>query len=437
MGTTNLLRSDAAAAFKAAVKAVQPASLLKGAIETRGDEVYVHSRLVPQVRGRHVVFSLGKAAPNFAEAWLRALPRWTNRAFVLTPHGTPVSPKLEAVAKILRGAHPFPDEHGEAATRKLLAVASKLGRDDLLIVLLSGGTSALSAVPIEGLSLEDVAATTKSLIRSGAPIQAINTVRRELLVAAGGGLARTASPAAVFTLVISDVIGDPLPSIGSGPTVPSPTTSADALAVLEQYGIIPQLPAAVVETLRTRSAGAEDASWQERTQTIVLGNNRTAVDAASAYLGKRDYHVVRMPQPLSGEAAALGRWLGSLAGSMRPTQPTAVLFGGETTVAVRGTGKGGRNQELALAAALQLHGLGHDAVVLAGGTDGIDGMSENAGGVVDTSTCTRLWDVGFDPQVALANNDSATALEAVGDAMVTGPTGTNVCDLTMVAVGPR
>jgi glycerate-2-kinase len=304
------------------------------------------------------------------------------------------------------------------------------------VVLLSGGGSALMAAAEEGLTLEDVHATTKALLTAGAAITEVNTVRRQLLAAAGGGLARAAAPALVRTLILSDVLGDPLSDIASGPTVPSPSTAGDAVAVIDRFSLRQRVPAAVVSFLEGAAhETADDGAWSITTSTQVIGNNRTAVDSAAAGLGSRGYRVVVETGHLEGEARTRGREIAGRALKEEFDGPTAVVYGGETTVTVKGSGRGGRNQELALAAAQELAGAGL-FVVLAGGTDGIDGLSDNAGAVVDPTTIDRLKQLDFDPDAVMADNDSGTALSAVGDAIRTGPTGTNVCDVTMVLMAP-
>jgi len=436
MVSIDRMRRDALTAFDAAIAAVRPENLVPNQIQYSVGKVLVGGEALPETGGRRVVMSIGKAAPGLAAAWLDAVPAWASEIFVLTPHSVPVSAKVEESATILRGAHPYPDVHGESSTRRLLEVAQGLGSEDLLVVLLSGGGSALMAAAEEGLELDDVHATTKALLKAGAPITEVNTVRRQLLVAAGGGLARTAAPAQVRTLILSDVLGDPLPDIASGPTVASASTAADALAVLESFAIADTVPKAVISFLEAASSQpVDDAAWAAATSTRVIGNNRTAVDAAAETLNDRGYTVEISPHHLEGEASDRGRELGAHARGNAPEKFTAVVFGGETTVTVKGSGCGGRNQELALGAAFELESA-EAVILLAGGTDGIDGLSENAGAVVDPTTISRLREAGFDPQATLADNDSGTALEAIGDAIRTGPTGTNVCDVTMVLAAP-
>ncbi len=426
-----ILRTDAEAAFRAAVESVRPEHLMPKAVELEEGRLLVRNQPVPEAPGRRVVAALGKAAPGLAAAWLTATPGWTRELYVLTPHGVPVPSNVAENATIRRGAHPFPDADGEAAALELLALTDSLGPDDLLVVLLSGGSSALLAAAEPPLSLADVAVTTRALLRAGAAIGAVNTVRRQLLRAGGGGLARAAAPAPVVTLVLSDVLGDPLPDIASGPTVPSPTGPDDALAVLEHFGNLGSVPDPVIELLHSQANPVAGGRHVPGSRTLILGNNRTAVRAACRELERRGYVTTAPPTPLTGEASVRGRQLGALARALRPVEPYALVLGGETTVTVRGEGRGGRNQELALAAALQLVA-GPPRVVLAAGTDGIDGLSEAAGAVVDPGTLARLDAAGVDPVAALADNDSGSALSASGDAIVIGPTGTNVCDLTLL-----
>jgi glycerate-2-kinase len=303
-------------------------------------------------------------------------------------------------------------------------------------VLLSGGGSALMAATEESLELDDVHATTKALLKAGAAINDVNTVRRQLLAAAGGGLGRAAHPAPVRTLIISDVLGDPLADIASGPTVPSSTDANDALAVLDRFGIRETVPEAVTAYLHSAVSRAPDNSaWTAITSTNVIGNNRTAVEAAAAELIARGYDVEVAAHHLEGEASERGRELAAQSRDLESSLPSAIVIGGETTVTVNGSGRGGRNQELALAAAIELAGRS-PVVILAAGTDGIDGLSDNAGAVVDPTTTGRLREAGIDPTAALAENDSGSSLETIGDNIRTGPTGTNVCDVTLVLTAP-
>ncbi len=430
------LRADAVAAFEAAVAAVQPANLVPSAVQVTDGEVQIWDRPVPRVTGRRMVAAIGKAAPGLADAWMGLLPDWADDVFVLTTHGQSVTDRVSHAATVLYGGHPYPDADGEKASGRLLELVGTLGAEDLLVVLLSGGGSALLAAPEDGLTLDDVRETTKALLSAGATINQVNAVRRQLLAAAGGGLGRTAFPAQVVTLVLSDVLGDPLADIASGPTVASPTTPADALGVLGGHGIIADVPPAVVDFLRSRVEAPADEEWTNRSRIQVLANNRSAVTAAAELLSTLDYDALVHPGYLDGEAAERGAALGMFASAFRAPRPVAFVVGGETTVTVRGQGVGGRNHELALAAALAA-GDATGWVVLSAGTDGVDGMTDAAGAVVDPTTVARLTTSGIDADAALADNDTGTALATVGDTIRTGPTGTNVCDVTIVLTAVR
>jgi len=431
------MRRDARAAFDAAVAAAQPQRLVPSLVRLSGEDVLIDGEPLPRTARRRVVMAIGKAAPGLAAAWLEATPGWTDELFVLAPHDVPVPIEVEEASTVLRGAHPYPDSDGEASTHTLLSIAHSLGVDDMLVVLLSGGGSALLAAPRDGLTLGDIRTATKLLLTAGASISEVNTVRRQLLAAAGGGLGRSASPARVRTLIVSDVLGDTLTDIASGPTVVSPTTAADALEVLDRFALRNAVPNAVVALLNAGGGNPpDDGVWAAACTTRVIANNRTAVEAAALELRSRAYQVEVAADPLTGEASDRGREIAAAARTMESITPTAVVMGGETTVTVRASGSGGRNQELALAAAIGIEDAAR-IVVLAAGTDGIDGRSNNAGAVVDTTTGSRFRKLGLDPEAFLTTNDSGTALDAVGDAIRTGPTGTNVCDLTLVLTAPK
>ena len=425
------MRADALAAFHAAVAAVQPSRLIPAVVVVDGGRVSIRGEALPEVKGRRVVAAIGKAGPTLADAWLERLPGWADELLVLTPHGVPVSDRVAAAGEVRYGGHPSPDEHGEVSCRRLLELAQSLGEDDLLLVLLSGGASALLAAPRPDLTLDDIRVTTTALLKAGATIHQLNAVRRQLLAAAGGGLGRAAAPAQVVTLVLSDVLGDLIPDIGSGPTVPSPTTAADALGGLGELGVVADLPRSVVDVLRASVETTDDVSWAERSRIHVLANNRTAVDAATVFLAGRGYRTITHPGELTGEARDRGALLARFAEAFSSPRPTAFVAGGETTVTVRGSGSGGRNHELALSAALELSGR-RQVVILAAGTDGIDGLTDSAGAVVDPGSAARARAAGVDLAAALANNDSGPALAASGDAIRTGPTGTNVFDLVLL-----
>jgi len=390
---------------------------------------------------RHVgpvlIVAAGKAAVAMAAA---AAEITGTTAYAIAPHGSAaVDP---ARVEVVGAAHPVPDEAGVAATAALLARVEAASADTLVVLLLSGGASALLVAPADGVTLADKQAVTRALLAASAEIGALNTVRKHLSRVKGGGLARAARGAAgLWTLALSDVVGDDLSTIASGPTVADPTTFADAVAVLGRHLRPDDVPPAVRARLDAGCAGRVPETVKPgdpalaKTHTEVLAGNRTAVAALAAAAGARGYRTCVVAEPLAGDAAVAGRALVARLLAEPDDRPVAVIAGGETTVRVVGSEPGGRSQHLALAAGLALSG--HAGVVLAAGTDGVDGPTDAAGAVVDGETCAHLRRAGVDPAAALAATDSHRALDAVGALLRTGPTGTNVADVVLALRGAR
>ncbi len=339
-------------------------------------------------------------------------------------------------------AHPVPDTRGLAGAADALACARAAGARDLVLCLLSGGASALWPAPVAGVTLTELRALTDALLRAGATIREVNAVRKHLSRIGGGWLARAAHPARVVTLVVSDVVGSPLDVIASGPTVPDPTTFADALGVLSAYEIT--TPSAALRHLQAGSAGHAPETPKpggaefDRASAHVVASNVDALRGAADQAERLGYRAQVLADDLEGEAREVARAIAREAlerqRAMLPgSPPLALLLGGETTVTVRGRGAGGRNQELALALALELEGRA-GIVAAALGTDGTDGSTTAAGGMVDGETVARGAAAGLDARDHLARNDSHPYLRATGDLLVTGPTGTNVCDVVVVLV---
>ncbi len=379
--------------------------------------------------------AIGKAALAMARGAAAALgERLAGGIAVTVPSGGGSAPPgVETVA----GGHPVPDEGSVAGGRALVELARGLEPEEALLCLVSGGGSALVALPSEGVSLADLQATTDALLRAGATIGELNAVRKHLDRLKGGRLARAAAPAPVLALVLSDVVGDPLDVIASGPVSPDPTTFTEAWAVLERRGVLERVPAAVRDELARGARGEREESPKpgdpcfERVRVEIVGNNRLAAEAAVAEGARRGYAARLLTTTLTGEARHAGGALAALALALRP--PSCLVAAGETTVTVTGSGRGGRNQELALGAALALDG--RDGVLVASaGTDGIDGPTDAAGAVVDGATVARARELGLDPRRALADNDAYSFFRALGDLIVTGPTGTNVMDVQVVLV---
>jgi glycerate 2-kinase len=394
----------------------------------------------PPVRGRLMLLSVGKAAVAMARAAEERLGGHLCAGLVVA--NAAALPGLSR-SRLLVAGHPVPDERGLAAAREVEGLAANLGREDVLLVLLSGGASALLPAPSAGLRLEDKARTTSLLLRTGATIRELNTVRKHLSRLKGGGLARLAFPARVFTLVLSDVVGDDLSTIASGLTVADPTTYGEALQVLERRHVMNEMPLAVRRHLEAGARGrlpetpkAGDAVFR-RTATHVVGGNRRSVLAAAREASRLGLRPVVLTTRLEGEAREVARCLVAiLRDSAENERPTCLLAGGETTVTVTGHGQGGRNQEFVVAAAQSLEGFPVPAVVASLATDGIDGMSDSAGGVVDDRSTRRARELGLPgPAAFLADSDSRNFLGPLGDLILTGPTGTNVVDIAVLLAG--
>jgi glycerate 2-kinase len=379
------------------------------------------------------VAAVGKAAARMADAAGAVLGDLIERGLVVVPRGggQPATARLEC----MHGSHPVPDDTSAAAADALLDLARTTPRGTLLLVLLSGGASALVAAPVAGLELRDVQLATAALLASGADIQAVNTVRRHCSRLKGGGLLRAAAgAAAVWTLALSDVIGDEPAAIGSGPTAPDPTTFGDAAAILERW--VPGAPGVLGAVLAEGVAGRREETVKpgdpllRRATFVVVGSNVIAVDALAAAAGRAGYRAERLAQPIAGDAARAGEALGrrlrdpSAAGGR-----VALVGGGEPTVQVVPGGRGGRAQQLALAAAPVLAGT--RCLLLAAGTDGIDGPTDAAGAWVDGGTMAEAGRLGLDVAAALAATDAHPVLARLGALVRTGPTGTNVADVVL------
>jgi glycerate 2-kinase len=328
--------------------------------------------------------------------------------------------------------HPIPDGRGIRGARRIAGIARQAGPRDLVICLISGGASALMPLPSRGITLAKKQKITRSLLASGATIHEINCVRKHISAIKGGQLARLAYPATLVTLILSDVIGDDLDAIGSGPTVPDRSTIADVQAVGAKYGIAIDA-AGLAETPKPG-----DPIFTRATHVLV-GSNELAVEAAAREARRLGYRTLVLTSFLEGEAREVARVHAAIAKEIeahgRPVpRPVCVISGGETTVTIRGQGLGGRNQEFALAAAIDIADL-HGTLILSAGTDGTDGPTDAAGAVVDETTLARAGALGLDAAAFLRNNDSYRFFEATGDLIKTGPTGTNVADIQIMLVG--
>jgi glycerate 2-kinase len=440
------LREAANAVLTAGLKAADPSLLVRRHLHLGDDSLSVagvRHRFRP---GRRlVVVAAGKAAGTMMQAAEEALGDRIGEALAVD-----IAPRSTLRAPLRVARHPMPDRRGLEAATAVEGLARGLEKDDLLLLLVSGGASALLPAPAPGLSLEDKATVTSLLLRAGATIGETNVVRKHLSRLKGGGLARVAAPARVVCLVLSDVVGDDLSTIASGPTVPDPSTYQDALAVLERHGLAAAVPAAVRKHLQAGAKGKVPETPKpgdpifQRVVTQVIGSNRWTVEAAAQEARRQGLQPLVLTSYLEGEAREVSRSLVAILRECVETGtpagcPVCLVAGGETTVTVRGDGAGGRNQELVLAAAEPLSRFPAHAVVASLATDGIDGASHAAGGIVDQETVRRAQQEGLEPPSAyLARSDSSNFLGALGDLIVTGPTGTNVVDLTVLLAGdPR
>lgn len=440
------MRRDAAAIFRASLEAADPRKAILRAISLDGDRLVAATTRYDLRKFRSVrVVGAGKASATMARAVESLLGRRVSGGLINTKYGHLA--RLKRIS-LNEAGHPVPDQSGIEGTRRIAALLESCGEEDLVIALISGGASALLPLPAAPVTLEEKQATTKQLLACGATINEINSVRKHISAIKGGQMARLAAPATLLALLLSDVIGDPLDVIGSGPAAPDASTFETAWSVLEQYGIAGGVPASVRKRIEAGMRGdveetpKPDDKCFRRTQNLVVGSNRLAVDAAVVRAKALGYRPLVLSTFIEGETRDIAMMHSAIARealvSGRPAKPPLCLIsGGETTVTLKGNGLGGRNQEFALAAALALEGL-PDIVAFSGGTDGTDGPTDAAGAIADGTTVSRAQGKGMNPATALANNDSYRFFEALGDLVKTGPTGTNVMDVRLFLVGsPR
>jgi len=387
-------------------------------------------------KGRTVIIGAGKASGAMAKALEDA---WDGPldGVVVTRYGYRLpTERLEVV----EAAHPVPDAAGREAARRIFKAVQGLTEDDLVLALISGGGSALLAAPAEGISLEDKQAVNKALLASGATISEMNTVRKHLSAIKGGRLARAAYPAKVVALMISDVPGDDASIIASGPTVPDPSTNADAITIVEKYGI--DLPPAVRQVLETieETPKSGDKCF-DKVENVMIATPQASLEAAAAIARDAGVTPVILGDSIEGESRDVGLVHAGIARqcAMRgqPMEPPCVLIsGGETTITLKGDGKGGPNTEFLLALAIALDGM-ENIYALAGDTDGVDGSEDNAGALIYPDTLKRAEAAGISAKAMLANNDPYTFFKGIGDLLETGPTMTNVNDLRLVYIENR
>src|SRR5829696_3521028 len=412
--------------LRKALAAVDPVRAVTAHLEMSPGWLRVDGRRVP-IEGRLFVIAVGKAAAGMARGAALVCGDAIAAGIALTNDGH-LANSTPREFESFEAAHPIPDARGVAATDRILSVVTSAGPGDVVLVLLSGGGSALLEAPRDGVTLSDIATTTELLLRSGAPIQHLNAVRIPLSRVKGGGLRAAAPDARFVTLLLSDVLGNDPRVIASGPTVPSAFTGANALSLLENYSVLDRAPPAVVVALRV-AANEDGFAAYEDDVVAVVGDNAAAVNAFVSAAEEEAVPARVTWFAKEGEARALAaEWVAACLASDR--NANLLLGGGEATVAVRGEGIGGRNTEFTLAAALELERLGNrDWIVASLATDGQDGPTGAAGAMATPSTLDRARATGLDPASCLDRNDSFRLFERVGGAAITGPTGTNVNDI--------
>lgn len=437
------LRKHAVRIFRASLKAADPVEAVCRSLKLDGATLAAAGRRYRLDSFRRTfVIGAGKAGAAMSLALERLLGRRIHSGLVNVKYG-----HLAALRRIELNecGHPVPDLQGVRGAERIAAIVEQAGEDDLVICLISGGASALLPSPAPPVTLEEKQEVTRLLLASGADIHEINAVRKHISLLKGGQLARLAYPASVLSLLLSDVIGDNLDAIGSGPTAPDASTFAGARDVLRKYRLEDRVPQAVADRIERGVGGeipetpkASDEIFR-RTQNVVVGSNRLAVKAAELKARQLGFRPLVLSTFIEGETRDVARMHAAIAkevlASGRPIKPPACLIsGGETTVTLRGQGLGGRNQEFVLAAAIDLAGL-ENVVILSGGTDGTDGPTDAAGAVAGASTELRARQLGLDPAKFLAENDSYRFFEPLGDLLKTGPTNTNVMDVRLLLVG--
>jgi glycerate 2-kinase len=429
------VRKDLEDIWAAGLAAADPERAVGRSLTLEGDTVVAEGTSF--TAQRVFVIAAGKAAGTMAKAARKLLGERISGGLVVTKDGHEPGPEnFETVF----ASHPEPDERSVKAARRVQELAGSLEEGDLLLALISGGASALLADPAPPIELADLKELTGDLLKSGADIGEINTVRKHVSVLKGGGLARLAHPAPTVALLLSDVVGDDPSSIASGLTTPDTTTLEDTRRVLERYRIFP--PETIAAHLRdAEETPATDDPVFENVVNVICGGGRHAAEAAANKAEELGYARLLLTTTLTGDAIGAANMYAAivrevLAGGNPVSPPCAIVSGGEATVTVRGDGSGGPNQEFALALAVELEGMEGWAAFSAD-TDGHDGSTEAAGGIVDGQTARGIRDGGVDPGEALADNDSFPALRAGGALLVTGPTGTNVNDLRVALVSGR
>ena len=428
--------------FRAGLKAVDPERAVRRYVRCKGNRLFVGDCSYSLDRFKRILLiGAGKGTAPMAKALEDILGDWLNSGWIIVKYGHGMPLKK---THIMEAGHPIPDEAGLRAAEDLLKQAQGCTEEDLIICAFSGGGSALLPAPSPPIDLDQKQESTRLLLECGATINELNAIRKHLSRSKGGWLAKTAYPATLVSLILSDVIGDPLDVIASGPTVPDESTYSDCMEIIERYDLSNRLPAGVMEYFRQGVAGMLPESPKagdpvfSKVQNLIVGNNREALLAAREQAISLGYNTLVLSSQIEGEAREVAQVFAAIGKEIRQaglpiSPPACLLAGGEPTVTIQGSGKGGRNQELALAFAIAVDGW--DGIsLLSAGTDGTDGPTDAAGAIVSGLTCSRARQTNLKPQAFLSANDSNSFFESLGDLLITGPTRTNVADLICMIV---
>ncbi len=433
-------RTVALECIEQAFNAADPVQLMKKKISLQKNNFQVEDCKFDLEKFKHIyVIGGGKAGGKMAQAIEEVLGEHVTAGIVNIPYGTK---QKTHVIELNEASHPIPNQAGVDGTFRILALAEQAGENDLVICLISGGGSSLMTLPREDISLEEQQLITNMLLKSGAAITEVNMVRKHLSIFKGGWLAKKAYPATVLNLVLSDVMGDPLDSIASGPTVPDSSTFIDAKKILQRYKLWLNAPASIQKILLRGSEGflpetpkADDLAFK-KVYNVIIGNNRTVSQVAVDFLRSEGLNTLLLPNLLEGEAKEMGKVLAKFVGAIfvcnnSILKPLGVVAGGETTVTVNGKGLGGRNQETALSAALSLKEQ-EECVIASVSTDGVDGPTDAAGAIIDNYTLKRAIQLGMTPEKYLEDNNSYNFFLKLDDLIHTEATGTNVNDISII-----
>lgn len=436
------MRQDAQTIFHAGLQAVLPSQAIRRHCRRQNDSLIIGNRSFSLKTFKQVlIVGAGKATAAMAQVMEEVLGDDIDKGLISVKYGHTASLKR---IRTIEAGHPIPDAPGQRASSEIMGLVRRAGKNDLIIVLLSGGGSALLPLPAQGLTLKEKQKTSDILIGCGATIHEINAIRKHISAIKGGRLAQAAFPAHVATLILSDVVGDDLDVIASGPTVPDASTYGQCKEIIDRYGVARRLPRTIVDHLKKGLEGAipetpkpSSRQWRHVHNQIV-GSNKEAISAAAIKAKTLGYAPLILSSRIEGETRTVAQVHGSIAREILASghplpAPACLLSGGETTVTIKGDGLGGRNQEFALAASLDIHGKSH-IVVLSGGTDGTDGPTDAAGAVADHTTVQRAGQAGLNARRHLENNDAYPFFKKLEDLLITGPTYTNVMDLHILLV---